>query len=70
MDELMTVQQVAEFLSLSDWAVRDYIKRRKLGCYKISSRVYKISPKHIAEFLASCEVKPETKKTKKKANNE
>ena len=65
MDELMTVQQVAEFLSLSDWAVRDYIKKRKLGCYKISSRVYKISPKHIAEFLASCEVKPESKKSKK-----
>jgi len=49
--ELLSIKEVANILGVTIWTVRNYIKEGKLDCYKISRRNYKISSKHLAEFL-------------------
>ena len=54
--------EVAELIGCSEMTVHRLIRDRKLGYYRLGSRVF-ISRKHVEDFLAICERKPKTAKT-------
>lgn len=51
-NELMTVEQVAEYLDVSERTIRTYITNKELKATKIG-RYWKISKKDIQTFLDS-----------------
>jgi excisionase family DNA binding protein len=60
--EMFSKGQVAKLIGCSEMTVHRLIRDRKLGYYRLGSRVC-ISRKHVEDFLAGCERKPKTAKT-------
>lgn len=58
--KLFSKDEVAELLGCSPMTVHRLVRDKKLGHYRIGSRVM-ISAKHIEEFLARYERTPKTK---------
>jgi len=55
--ELMSRQQAAKMLHISVRFLDDLISERKIGCYRVGTRVL-LSPRQISQFQASAEVAP------------
>lgn len=58
--KVFSKDKVAELLACSPMTVHRLVRNKKLGHYRIGSRVM-ISAKHIDEFLAKCERTPRTR---------
>lgn len=56
-ERLYTKEEAAEILRVSAITVHRQVKARKLGYYRLGSRVL-ISRKHIEDYLARCERTP------------
>ena len=58
--KMFSKDEVAERLKLSPMTVHRLVRDKKLGHYRIGSRVM-TSAKHVEEFLRRCERTPRTK---------